>query len=164
MRYLGGNYTVPITAHSTGYASTITRYITYYHSRWDYNFVPEIDYLLFMPRYPTQKNVTPYGQGPTVPILNLTNYGYGGKNTTLSVYMNDTLPCVNTTLSLTGNKSNGTLLTNSWINLTNLTYLQTVNISLWADYNCNYSTWKIYNPYLIFRQCANGTICSEEVV
>jgi len=164
IRYLGGNYTVPITAHSTGYASTITRYITYYHSRWDYNFVPEIDYLLFMPRYPTQKNVTPYGQSNSVPILNITNLGYSGKNATLSIYLDNPLSCVNTTISITNNKSNGFILNNTFQDLKNLTYLQNASIWLWSDYGCNYSYWKNYQPYLYFNQCCEGCICSKEVV
>ena len=45
-----------------------------------------------------------------------------------------------------------------------LEYLETLDIYLWADYSCNYSNWRIFNPYLSFRLCADDTICSEVVI
>ncbi len=161
--YAGGNKTVIISAYDITNILNATKQIIYYYSRWDYFFVPRfINWLEFIPSTPTSKNITPSGQTPVIPILNITNYGYGGKNTNLSIYLNETLSCVNLTMSLT-NKSDGFIINDSWQNLTGLTYLQTVNISMWADFGCNYANWYLFDPYLYFRQCCFGCYCGEEL-
>ena len=162
--YVGGNKTYQVTTtNSTGSILNIIN-LTYFYSRWDYNFVPQfINYLEFIPKSPTSKNVSAYGQTNSTPILNITNYGYGGRNTNLSVYLNQTSSCVNLTMSLNNNKSAGTIINSSWINLVNnKNYLNTTNIWMWADYRCSYNSWKLFNPYLYFRQCAFNTTCSTE--
>ncbi len=163
--YAGGNFTLLIKIHDVLYTLNVSRSIDYFYSRWDYNFAPVgLDYLLFAPQTPTSINITPYGQTNTIPILNVTNQGYNSGNATLSVYLNGTLSCVNTTLSLTNSSTEGSIINDSWTTLTNLTYLQSTNISLWADYACNYSNWYIYNPQLYFRQCYYGGLCSTDLV
>jgi hypothetical protein len=163
--YAGGNDTIEVTAHNADYTKNLSRNITYYYSRWDYEWKPDnVEWIYFAPTKPTSQNVTPYGQTSTVPIINITNYGYGGLNATLSILQNDTLGCVNTTISLDNNKSNGYLLTGNWTELTNLTYLEATDIYLWADYNCNYSTWRMFEPSYYFRQCVNGGVCSIDLI
>ena len=165
--YAGGNDTILVTAHNADYSISVIREIIYYFSRWGYGFTPQyISYLEFIPRSPTSKNVTPYGQSGSTSILNITNYGYGGKVANLSIYLNDTETnqCVNLTMSLDNNKSNGYQIREYWTDLNkSLDYLESVNIWMWADYNCDYSTWRLFDPYLYFRQCANNTICSEDL-
>ena len=164
--YRGGNDTIQVTAHNADSSETISYWITYFFSRWDYNFVPtNVDWLVFTPFNPNDTDVTPYGQSSSVPILNITNYGYGGKVANLSVYVNDSLDCVNLTMSTDNNKSNGNMVNESWITLdSDLDYLETVDIYMWADYACSYNNWTNFNPYIYLRQCANGTVCSTEVV
>ena len=94
----------------------------------------------------------------------MTNYGYGGLNATLSIYQNDSLSCVNTTMSLDNNKSHGYIINESWIELTNLTYLEETPVWLWADYSCSYDTWHLLEPYYHFRQCVSGGICSTDLI
>lgn len=163
--YAGGNSTINVLAHNADYSQNVSRNITYYYSRWDYEWGPSnVEWIYFAPNNPTSVNVTPYGQSSTVPIINITNYGYGGENATLSIYQNGTQSCVNTTMSLTNNKSAGFLLNNSWIELTNLTYLETTDIYLWADYNCSFNTWNLFEPQYYFRQCVNGGSCSTDLI
>ncbi len=159
--YSGGNKTYVVIAHNDDYSINTTRNLTYYYSRWDYEFPKYVDFLEFIPDTPTSKNVTPYGQ-TTTPIMNITNYGYGGKDINLSVYLNETLSCVNLTMSLTENKSDGFIINNSWQNLIDLSYLGNTNIFMWADYECSYTSWYLFNPYLYYRQCCKDCICSEE--
>ena len=163
--YAGGNSTVNITFRDVLNTLTTTKYIYPYYSRWDYMFGPlYVDFLEFIPRRPNSLNVTPYGQTNETPILNLTNYGYGDKNANLSVYLNDTSTCVNLTISTTWNKEDGVQLNNSWNELDSAQlYLNTNNLSMWADYDCDYQNWTLFNPYLYFRQCCDGCACSTEV-
>jgi len=166
--YAGGNDTITITAHNEDYSLKIIRQIIYYYSRWDYAFGPTyVNYIEFIPLSPTSKNVNAYGQTSSTPILNITNYGYYGISSNLSVYMNDTedTGCVNITLSLDNNKSNGYQIGEYWTDLNkSLGYLETNGVWLWADYECNYTNWRLFNPYIYFRQCANNSVCSEELV
>ena len=103
--YAGGNDTINVLAHNVDYSQNVSRNITYYYSRWDYDWIPAgVEWIYFAPGNPTSVNVTPYGQTPTTPILNVTNYGYGGKNTVLSIYENDSLSCVDTFMSSNNTK------------------------------------------------------------
>ena len=106
--YAGGNDTIGITARNNDSSINITRNITFFYSKWDYEWVPlDVEWIYFSPLSPTAKNVTPYGQTEEIPLFNITNYGYGERNATLSLYVNDSLECVNMTLSLTENKTDG---------------------------------------------------------
>jgi len=163
--YAGGNDTIKITAHDNDSSVNITRNITYYYSRWDYEWGPSgVEWIYFSPSTPTSANVTPYGQSSNTPILNITNYGYGGKNATLSIYQNDSSGCVNTTISLNNSKEYGFLLEESFIDIANLSYLDNASIYLWSDYNCSYDTWNLFEPQYYFRQCVDGGICSTELI
>ena len=155
---------LPIS-HNNDSSNTIERNVTYYYSYWDYSWVPkDVSWISFSPSSPSDKNIKVNGQTDTIPILNITDYGYGGRNATLSVYLNDTLDCVNLTLSLDNNKSHGHILNSSWTDLANMSFLDTKDVYLWADYNCSHTNWEIYNPYLSFRMCGLNTICSTETV
>lgn len=163
--YAGGNKTYLFTLHDPLYTLNLTRNLTYYFSQWDYNFIPtDVNYILFNPKNNTAKNVIPYGQGNSTPILNITNLGYGGKNATLSFLIDNPVSCVNTTISTTNNKSNGFIVNNTFQNLVNLTYLQNSSIWLWSDYACSGSTWRVYQPNFYFRQCCEDCLCSEEII
>ena len=74
------------------------------------------------------------------------------------------MDCVNTTMSLTNNKSAGVLINESWVELTNLSYLETTDIYMWSDYSCNYSTWHLFEPQLYFRECVDGGVCSTKLI
>jgi len=163
--YAGGNDTIEILAHNADYSINDTLNITYYYSRWDYEWVPNgVEWIYFAPNTPTSENVTPYGQTDTVPILNITNYGYGGLDAKLSIYQDGLSECVNTTISLTPNKEDGVLLNESWVYLSDMSYLETQDIYLWSDYLCDYSTWTLFQPQYYFRQCVDGGACSTEII
>jgi hypothetical protein len=163
--YKGGNKTISVTIRNLLNTLNVTRYINLFYSRWDYTFGSnKISYLEFIPSSPTSKNVKAYGQTNSTPILNITNYGYGG-NANLSVSVDGTYPCINLTISTDNNKSHGYLLNTSWVTLTtNSPYLKKTQIWMWADYGCNYTSWKVYTPDLYFRQCAINSFCSEEII
>ena len=163
--YAGGNKTYTVLAHDSNYYLNKTMNLTYHFSQWDYNWRPSgVSWIYFTPSTPTSKNVSAYGQTSTLPLMNVTNLGYGGKNATLSMAINSTLSCVNLTMSLTGNKSNGIKLNGTFQDVSNMTYLQTINASFYADYNCNYNNWYTYNPSLFIRQCVVGGLCDTGMV
>ena len=80
-----------------------------YYSNWNYNFPSYVDWLEFIPRNPTSKNVTPYGQTNSRPILNITNYGYGGINANFFSYLNETHSCVDLFMSTNSTKPTSSL-------------------------------------------------------
>ncbi|MHA1690046.1 MAG: LamG domain-containing protein [Candidatus Heimdallarchaeaceae archaeon] len=87
------------------------------------------------------------------------------KKATLSIQQDEGNVCVNTTISLNNSKDAGWLITNgTWLELTNLSYLETTDIYLWADYDCNYSTWRQFQPNYYFRQCVDGGFCNTELI
>lgn len=162
--YAGGNYSVIVRLHNPTYSLNLTRVITYFYSRWDFDM--PVDWLVFTPGSPTDLNVTPFGQDQNHSIFNITNLGYGGQNINLSVYQNETLGCVNLTMSLTNNRLNGSFVNESWLVLnTSVSYLHQNKVWLWADYGCNYTSWTTFDPFIFFRQCAEGVdYCSEAII
>jgi hypothetical protein len=162
--YAGGNKTYLFTAHTPNYLKNITSQIIYYYSRWEYFFVPNnTAYIEFIPANSTAKNVVPFGQTNSTPILNLTNRGYSNSfNANWSVYVNQTNSCINLTLNTNSSKALGFNINSSWVEFSNnVAYLQNTSIYLWADYSCTpQSNWSLFQPYLYFRQCRNGGLCS----
>ena len=108
--YAGGNDTITITTYEVADPTNydVLEMIVYY-SDWDYAFPQYIDWLEFIPKSPTAKNVTPYGQTNSKPILNITSYGYGGKNTDFSTYLNETHECVDLFISTNNTKPKASL-------------------------------------------------------
>ena len=162
--YAGGNSSINITIHTADYSYVNQTNVTFWYSKWDYGIVPKlIQYLEFLPKTPTDKNVSASGQSNLTAILNLTNQGYGGMNVSLSASINDTFSCVNLTISNTSNKLGGFILNETWKNITGTGYLETQNLWLWADYECSYSSWNLFNPSLYFRHCCVDCICAEDI-
>ena len=91
---------------------------------------------------------------------------YGLSKLYYYVYKPANMTCVNLSISTTSTKPSTPIVFNNWTTLSNGTfYLQTTNMWMWADYSCNYSTWRYFQPVLYLRQCAYGTdLCSEELV
>jgi hypothetical protein len=42
-------------------------------------------------------------------------------------------------------------------------YLSNTKLWMWADYNCSYSTWRLWQPDLYFKYCCQDCICSEDL-
>ena len=147
------------------WAINVSEYLnlTNYYSKWNYNLPYRVNYLEFIPNTPTSKNVTPYGQTSLTPIFNITTMNYGGKNMNLSIYLNESMSCVNLTYSTDQYKSNGTLLTNqSWQYFnTNLEYNNVSSLFLWADYSCNYTNWYLFYPELYISGCCEDCVCDR---
>ncbi len=162
--YAGGNSTITLVAYEdVNVSNNVNIELLHFYSDWDYNFPNNINYLEFIPSTATSKNVTPYGQTSTRPILNITTYNYGGKNMNFSVYSNETHSCVNLTMSVTNVISDGTILNSSWLDLaTNMPYKNNTQLWMWADYSCNYTSWSWYSPEFYFKTCAEDVdVCSE---
>ena len=139
-----------------------------YYSNWNYNLPRYVNYLEFIPSTPTSKNVTPYGQTSNTPILNLTTYNYGGLMN-LSIYLNETHSCVNLTYNATGSGIPSVawpnLLNATWRDIsTDLEYMNNTQIWLFANYNCNYTSWRLWYPQISIRGCQINSICSEEAI
>jgi len=152
-------YNIPIN-----FSNNDTLDLIVYYSNWDYIFPTFVEWLEFIPKSATTKNVTPHGQTSLRPIFNITNYGYGGMNSNFSIYLNESYSCVNLTMSTTDNKSAGFLLNAIWRDyFTNFSYGGSQGLWMWADYGCNYTTWKLWEPNLLFRNCCEDCICSEDL-
>lgn len=164
--YAGGNDTIQVTVFNpTDPGNSETINLINYYSNWNYSFPAHVNWLEFIPPTPTSINVTPHGQTSTTSIFNITNLGYGGKESNFSVYLNETHECVNLTLSTTSNKGDGILLGPAWTDIyVNFEFLENFNIWMWADYSCNYSTWNLWEPGLFFRNCCEDCdVCTEEL-
>ena len=165
--YRGGNDTIELFAYDTiDTSNNETLNLINYYSGWDYSLPSNVNYLEFIPKSSTAKNVTPYGQTNSIPILNISFLNYGGRNSTLGIYLNETNSCVNLTIGTNSNKSNGIQLTNNtWTNLLeNRQYLNYSGLWMWSDYNCSYSYWNWWSPDIYFRNCAYGVdYCSEDL-
>ncbi len=155
--YLGGNQTVKILAHDPNYANNVTFNITYYYSDWDYSYPQYIDFFEFIPRSSQAKNVTPYGQTSSRPMMNVTALNFDSLPFNYSIHLNETYTCVNLTVSTTKSKGDGSLLINgSWTGLiANQNYTDTFGLWYWADYACNYTEWRVWQPDMQFRGCCN---------
>lgn len=82
--------------------------VNFWYSKANYTFPQFVNYLEFIPKTPTAKNVTPHGQTPSKPILNATTYNYGGL-ADYSVHINETYSCVDLYLSTNGSKPSSSL-------------------------------------------------------
>ncbi len=166
--YAGGNDTIEVRAYSVGGEVNESYNITYFYSRWDYTLPQHITYFEVIPRTPTTDNITPFGQTDSRAMLNISMLNYGGRAMNFSVYQNESekTMCVNMTISLDNYKSNGTFIINqTWTNLViNATYQNKTDLWFWFDYNCNYTTWRLWQPDFYFRGCAYNTTCSEAVI
>lgn len=162
--YAGGNKTIDVLVwQSTNKSNNQTLHLINYFSNWDNAFPSYVNYLEFIPKSSTAKNVTPYGQTISRPIFNITNTGYGGMESNFSISINESYSCVNLTLSTNSNKSSGVKLNSSWLTVqTNFAQGETFGMWMWADYSCNYSSWKLWEPKLSLRNCCENCICSED--
>lgn len=106
--YIGGNQSINVTIHSSSgiYYEDIN--LTVYYSKWDFNFPRFVDFFEFIPRGSNAKNVPPYGQTRTVPIFNITTLNYGGL-ADYSIYLNQTISCVNIYASSNSTKPSSSL-------------------------------------------------------
>ena len=151
--YRGGNKTYVVTAHTSDYSSSQNLSITYYYSKWGYNLPLGTNYIEFIPQNGNSKNVSPYRQLFNLsPILNITTYNYN-QPLNLSIYLNESYSCVNLSYkNLTSNKIQ--ILNGSWNNLsTSISYLSNLELWLYADYGCNTSVWRLWQPDLSLRAC-----------
>lgn len=156
--------TVNFEGDATYRASNNTKSIQVVHSNYSYAFPNNVYYLEFIPRTSNDKNVTPFGQTNSRPILNLTTLNYD-KKMNISLYLNQSSSCVNISFSLINSTSNLTWLqAGKWFNTwTNLSMFNHKGIWLVADYNCSNLSWNLYYPHLFIRGCCVDCVCAEEV-
>lgn len=162
--FRGGNDTFKVLAHTPDYSSNQSYNITYYFSDWGFAFPKYVEYLEFIPRSRDDKNVTPYKQNSFTPIFNITSQSYGAKNFNYSIYINESFSCVNMTANNYFNKTDGDFLQNStWVNITeDAAYMSETDIWLWADYDCNFTEWRIWQPLISLRACCTDCdVCSN---
>lgn len=165
IKYAGGNYTMKVTSHNTSYTANQSYNITWYHTRWNYTFAPYVQFIEFIPKTPTSKNVSAYGQLSGKPVLNFTNLGYGGRPANFSLQINSTYSCVNISEAIDGNITNAQQLGNgTWLEIyTDRAYLSNYSVWLYANYGCNNTAWRTWQPNFYFRACASGVDrCSNE--
>ncbi len=148
--YRGGNDTIYVNLYQEDNLSNNETFnIIVFHSSF-YKNLPYTwtDYIFFLPKTNSSKNITPYGQTNTIPIYNLTTTNYGG-NMNLSISVNKTFSCMNLTWNTNNTKSTN-IINTSWQDLSsNLEYLNNTKIWLWGDLNqCNASEIRILNPVL----------------
>ena len=164
LAYLGpGN--ISVVAHNKTYNNNQTRTIVVQYSNWNYTFPTGVDFFEFIPSTPTSKNVSPYGQTPTMGFFNITNKNFGSENMNFSVYLNESFSCVNLSMAVQGNASNATKLNNGTWNTVYSNKAAYTNQSLWlyADFGCNATSWQLWYPEISFRGCGYSSICSTDV-
>jgi hypothetical protein len=162
--YLGSkNMTIVASIYDAGvYSDNISQNISIWYSGFNYTMATQ--YLEFIPASPTSKNVQPWGQNGSVPILNFTNKA-NAMNSNLSIYLNETGTCVSLMYSLTNSSSKINMTQGTWNEITNnWGYLKTQSIWLWANYSCNSSSWSLWNPYLSVRNCCQNCFCDTSGV
>jgi hypothetical protein len=138
---------------------------TFYFSDWNYSFPNNIEYIEFIPSSPYSKNVSVYGQNYDTPILNISNRNYAGLMN-FSVYLNESYSCVDLKIGITGFVNESVSFTNnSWIELvSDLSVDSNFGLWMWADYNCTYYNWRLWDPSFSFRACyAGADLCGLEV-
>jgi len=163
--FLGGNQTFLVTAHNPDSTTIQKLNLTYYHSRWDFSFPAGTDFLEFIPNTPSSENVSPYSQSDINPIFNITSLAYGNRDFNFSMLMNGTFSCVNLSVANSNFTNNKNLLVNfTWLELQqNVSFLSDFGLWMFADYNCSFSGWRLFNPDLFLRACAVDAVCSEAV-
>ena len=159
--YYNGTANYTVTANYYGNAtydpSSDDENLTVIFSGYNLSFAE--DYIEFIPRSPTSKNVTPYGQTSTIPIINLTSFGYE-MPFNLTMNSNETHACVNDTISITYNKTTGVQLNTTYQSLTTgVSVDESVSLFAWADYGCNYTTWKWWQPLWDLKTCCRDCVC-----
>jgi len=55
-------------------------------------------------------------------------------------------------------------VTSAWADVFNFNYQETKEIYMWADYACNQTFWRAWQPDLYIRPCCSSCVCSEEIV
>jgi len=159
-----GHKNITFTARYSNNSFNQSINISVYYSNWSSKFPNYISYLEFFPTYVTSKNVQPFGQSASKPIMNITTLNYD-KNMNWSIYLNNSNSCINLTVSKTSTKSSGTVLQNkTWYDFINN---QSINVSqglwMWEDFNCDY-TLRYWSPELYYKGCCIGCACSDEVL
>ncbi len=164
--FAGGNDTINITVHNPTRETEIKGNILQYFSDWDFNFPRFISFLEFIPKTPTSKNVSAFGQTEANQILNLTFQNYGGKNANMNISLNESNACTNLTLSLDNNISHGFIVNETWkVVVTDVLYQNNTKIWLWADYSCSQSSWSSFVPDILIQNCAEGVdVCDTSVI
>jgi hypothetical protein len=164
--YLGGNDTVVVFGHTPTGVDSVNYSINYFYSNWDYALPQGIEYIDFYPYAANAKQVAPFGQTSSVPILDVTTLNTGGMNMNWSVLLNNTgtISCVDVLFGTDNAYANAVSINNSeWLALLNdVSFNETNGIWVWADYDCTYDTIRFWQPDWYFRGCGVDTICSEE--
>jgi cysteine-rich repeat protein len=159
--YVGGNSTINVTAHNDAYTSTRNVSIIAHHSRWNYSLPQNVRSFEFVPQTPSSKQVPPRGQSSTKPFLNITSLAYS-QPFNFSVFVNESYSCVNLSWSGVGNYSTAVPTNGTWTSfITNLSLRNSSGIWVWADYACNFTTWRAWRPNVSLRACAVGSRCDE---
>ena len=162
-----GDGNISITAfQSNNRTNNETFLAKQFYSNYNYTFPRLITALEFVPKLPTEKNVSAYGQTNTTSIFNVTTRNYGSRRMNFSVYLNDTHPCINLTIGPNSTKSQGTRMLNRTFYTfhSNQTVGQNLRIWLYADYSCNLTSWSSYNFELSFRGCCYNCTCDITVI
>jgi hypothetical protein len=162
--YYGITQSFNVTVHNgtSSYGQRKDRTVSYKLSQYNYSLPGKLEYIDFYPPSGTSKGVQPFGQTGTIPIINVRNIG--SEAFSFYIYLNNTHECVNLTASKTKVQSAGSVLSSTWYNVTNISAGASAGTWLWADYQCSYSTWKLYNPDFYYKACCSQCdVCSDEI-
>lgn len=132
-----GDDNVTVTAHFDGTinysASSDSQIIKIIWSNFDITLPSLIEYIDYLPLTSSSKNVTPFGQTSSIPIMNISSLST--RNADYAIRF-DTQPnsCINETLSNTSSKNDGAFLTETITRYLTLTSLQSNGWWMWRDY------------------------------
>jgi len=132
-----GDDNVTITAHFDGnvnyYASNNSHTAKIIWSNFDVTLPRLIENIDYMPLTSNSKNVTPFGQTSSIPIMNISSLSTHRADYAIRF---DTQPnsCINETISNTSSKNDGGLLTETLTRYLTLDSLDSNGLWLWRDY------------------------------
>lgn len=162
--YIGGNKSYIFTVHSLTLTNNITNSLTYYASTFNralsYSWT---DYIFFLPKTNSSKNVSAYGQTTTIPLMSINTTNYGGRNMNLSLNVNQTYSCLTLSWNNISTKpSSGNIVNTTFQQIAGgLGYLNKKNLWLWADLNnCNASENSMLSPNLNIKSYCEGCLWS----
>jgi len=163
--FRGGNETLTVLAHTFTYKNNDTANATYFYSRWNFSFPKFTSFMEFIPRTPTSKNVSMFGQTLLKPGINITALQYGTRDFNFSIFLNESDSCVNLSHATVGTVTNKTFFSiASWNSIkVNVSSLDEFGVWFWDDFSCNETNWRLWEPTFGFRACALNTVCSERL-
>lgn len=159
--HAGGNSTIAVTAHDTGYTNQITRNLTVFYSKFGKSLpYTWTDNIFFSPLKNDSKNVTPYSQTDSKAIYTVTGQAYQSPGIIFGANITPDYACINITISNTSTKTDGIIMNGSFKQIYRLDDLNDqFGIWMWLDlYGCDPAVMRVLRPNMTVDSYCVGCI------